>query len=397
MPLADDDLRTRLDALPAPDVDTDADLGNVRARATRRRRRRGLALVGAVLAVVLAGVAVVARTNDEGRARSIVAEPSPTTTTPLPRNVPKIPASAIARFTLPEGVGGSVAIGGGSIWVGGSGADDDTCPGAFCGSVSRIDPKSGRVVARIAVEKHPRSLVHADGALWAVTELPNNTPATMVKIDAATNGVVAQHDIEGSVVVGETTKVGVTAGAGGIWAFYGWWLVKLDPATGDIVATAKLPQSPDLHDGILANDDGVWIVENGSRVWRIDPETLAVSELAPLPPGYVQSAALEGDTIWLTETHNAVAGSREPVPELIAVDTRTGRVTYTGTATAFVAAGEGRVWVQTLDSLVEIDPRTRKGLRQAPFGRDESSSATAVVDRRTIWLVRGERLIRIHA
>ncbi len=411
MPLTDEELRSSLAAMPV-DVDVDADLATVHARADRRRvRRRAVAVACVVFAVGVAGtgIALLTSSDTEHRPRSVVAEHAPTpsstpSTTPattlVPPGVEQLPASAVADFALPSGAGSALAIGGGSLWVGGAGPTGPCHSG--CGSVMRVDPATGAVVATITVDKFPRSFAFGFGLLWMEAELPDNTAAIVVAIDPTTNQVVAQTDIPGTVIVGGTGHPRIAVGAGAVWSLYGDQLTKFDPQTAAVVGNVRL-DGQYFDGGIVADDTGVWLV--GVQILAVDPSTLETREIATVEPGYIQSSTIDGDTIWLTEAHGG--GGRDPVIELVRIDTTTGEVTYTGVPTYNVAAGEGRVWFQGFAGLqvsdthsgyaVEVDPATHQMLRAAAIDLAAITPPLLAVDRSDLWLLHGTQLIRVRA
>ena len=422
MPLADDDVRARLVALPAlEDGVVDADLAAVRARTNgRRRRRRVVALV--VLALVVAGgVGLLTRPDDDGARRSIVADPTPTqpmptqpmptepapaeatptATTRLPPDVATIPSSALDAFPGPEGSGATLALGDGSVWVGGYPSAAAPCH-VGCGRITRLDASSGAVEATITVPKYPRAFAYGFGALWAEVEVPDGAAALVVKVDPATNQVVAQAEIPDTRIVGGTGHPKVAVGAGAVWSSYGDQLTKFDPQTGAVVANVRL-DGRYFDGGIVGNDAGVWLV--GQQVLAIDPATLVPRQIATVDAGYIQSATVDGATIWLTEAHGGPGA--DPLIELVGVDTASGQVTPTGIPTANVAAGAGRVWFQGFagakisntypDDVVEIDPVSARMLRAATVGLDALRPALLAVDRDSVWLLTGSGLVRIRA
>jgi hypothetical protein len=420
MPPTDDDVRARLVELPPATVDVDADLAMVHARAHRRRRqRRGLAVGCVALALALAGAGIVlaAGSGNDHQPRRIVAEPAsiPSTTAPsttaltttaptttlVPPEVEQLPPSAVTDYSLPSGAGSALAVGGGSVWVGGAPTDQAPCH-VGCGRVLRIDPDSGAVVATITVEKYPRAMAFGFGALWVEAEMPDNSPALVLKIDAATDEVVARVEIPNIVVVGSTGHPRLAVGAGAVWVGYGVQLTKIDPDSDTVVGDGRLDFEPD--GGIVADDSGVWAV--GVAVEAIDPTTLEPRQVASLPAGFVQSSTLDGDTIWLTEAHNPPQGGTDPVLELIEVDTMTGEVTFTGIPTYNVAAGGGRVWFQGFAGVkvsgthpgyaVEVDPATGRMRRAALIDLASITSPRLAVDARDVWLLHDTTLIRIR-
>jgi hypothetical protein len=407
MPLTDEQLRRTLAALPA-DVDVAGDLGRVRARTAvhRRRRRTVMALVSLVAVVAIAVVASFVVRDEVPARRSVVAEPAPTsapsaTTTLLPLDVARIPPSAITAFSVPEGGGATLALGAGSVWVGGTAPAIPRCT-VGCGRVTRIDAESGDAVATIVVPKYPRSFAYGFDALWAEAEAPDNSPALVVKIDPATNQVVAQIELPGTAIVGSTGHPRIAVGAEAVWMQYGNQLTKIDPASGAVVGQAQVDTWG--SGGVVADDAGVWVVGSGGGVAAIDPGTMEVRPLASLPSGFIQSSTVDGDSIWLTEAHGDAG--RDPVIELIRVDTTTGGVTFTGIATTNVAAGDGQLWFQGFaglmlgdthaDDVVQLDPATARPLRAANVGYDPLHPPVMAVDRTAVWTLSGAGLVRIR-
>jgi YVTN family beta-propeller protein len=88
------------------------------------------------------------------------------------------------------------AVGGGSVWV--SNADD--------GTVSRIDARTNRVVARVPVGAAPTTVAVAAGFVWVV----NSGEDTVSQIDASDNRVVARIPAGAHVY-------DLTAGDGAVW------------------------------------------------------------------------------------------------------------------------------------------------------------------------------------
>jgi hypothetical protein len=419
MSLTDEQLRARLMATPAPVFDVELERASVHARATRRHRRRYTASVVCIVlafGAVGAGIARLADNGSESPPRSVIAEPAPapsdppTTTsipiapptTPLPAGVEQLPASAVADFVLPPGSGSALAVGGGAVWVGGAGSSGP-CH-TDCGSVARIDPDSGSVVATISVAKFPRSLAYGFDELWMEAEVPDGSPAVVVAIDPTTNQVVAQTDVPGTSIMGSTGHPRIATGAGAVWLQDGAKLFKIDPASGAVVAQATIDTwGPS---GVVANDRGVWIVGSGGGVVSVDPDSLETHQLADLPTGYIQSDTLDGDSIWLTEAHTREPGTL-PVLELVEVDTTTGQVTFTGIPTTNVSAGGGRVWFQGFSALqasdtqpdyaVEIDPGSRQMLRAATIDLQGISQPFLAVDASDVWVLDLTRLIRVRA
>jgi hypothetical protein len=405
MSLTDEQLRRRLASVPVDaDVDVDVDLSLVRTR-TRHRRRRGRVIAATLVLVVgvaLAGVAT-ALARDESQRSSIVARPAPkprpTATTLVPPGLERVPRSAITSYAAPENSGATIALGDGSVWVGGWPSDLGGCH-VDCGRITRINAKTGEVMATITVPKLPRALVFEFGYLWAEVEMPDGSPAIIVRISPAKNAVEGQSELVGTSVAGSTGHPRLAAGAGYVWSLSGTRLDQLDRATGALMETTTLAVSADR---ILSNGGEVWLVENGERtgVSELDPANMGITQMVSLPGGFVQSAGIDGSTIWLTEAHGS-----GPTIELIRVDTSTGGVTFTGVATTNVAAGGGRVFFQGFAGaklstthpgwVVQVAPSDGQPMRAARIDDAGITPPVLAVDPMNLWVLGGGRLWRVH-
>ena len=145
----------------------------------------------------------------------------------------------------------AVATGAGAVWV----ASEDA------GLVSRIDPRSDRVVATIAVPR-PRALAVGAGAVWVI----EGRHWTLQRIDPQANRVV------GTRIPLESGPAGVAVGAGAVWVVnrYSYNVSRIDPATSR-VATIPVVELPDA---VVASATGVWVASAfDNTVTRIDPRT----------------------------------------------------------------------------------------------------------------------------
>jgi YVTN family beta-propeller protein len=171
-----------------------------------------------------------------------------------------------------------VAVGHGAVWTV---AND--------GEVSRVDPASGRVVARISPESLwlYQPIAAGEGGVWVTTwteeadglariDPSTNTPNLAVrapwpsamavgeggvwislegddsvwKIDAATNRLASK------IQVGDSPR-GIAVGAGSVWVANREGTVsRIDPAAGIVVATIDVGGRPD---DIAVGEGGVWV------------------------------------------------------------------------------------------------------------------------------------------
>ncbi len=152
----------------------------------------------------------------------------------------------------------AAAVGFGSVWVTSSGA----------GSVMRVDPATTAVVAEIPVHAAPRFLATGEGSVWVLSQ----SDGTLARIDPGSNRVVA------------TIEVGVP-GEGGdlsIGEHYVWVaaervpLTQVDPATNRVLRQFAGGRRDDT---MRVGFGAAWIIdENHGQIWRVD-----LAKLARLP------------------------------------------------------------------------------------------------------------------
>ena len=185
--------------------------------------------------------------------------------------------SATRRVTRVEvgGVPGGIASGAGSVWITDFGD----------GSVARFDP-SGHVLARIALGGQSSGVAISGGivyvadytgGLWRIdastnqplgrTSLPGRAEAVAVGFGRVwvtnENGTVTTLDPVTGAVVGSPIEVGsdadgISLTADAVWAvaLYGQALVRIDPATSQVVTRVK---TPGQASGVLSAGGSVWV------------------------------------------------------------------------------------------------------------------------------------------
>jgi streptogramin lyase len=134
--------------------------------------------------------------------------------------------------------------------------------------LTRIDPETNRVVAEIPIEAHSpdggaSSVAVGEGAVWT-----QSSDGKLYKVDPTANEVVAK------VSLGDSSSHLVVYG-GAVWATVQatsrTQLVRVDPSTAHVVATADLGPVDKVGYGILVAGGGyVWFV-SGDRLARVAP------------------------------------------------------------------------------------------------------------------------------
>jgi branched-chain amino acid transport system substrate-binding protein len=227
-----------------------------------------------------------------------------------------------------------LAVGAGAIWVGNGVPQTRT---ALPESVSRFDPESAVVDETIPLS--PASgpaliwvdqdslrahIAVADAAVWVV-----NPDLSVSRIDPRTNRVVAG--------VAGVQAVTVAAGEGDVWILSdGGEIVEIDPRTN--AASKPIPVAAESLTALAVGGGAVWVADPlGGSVWRIDPDPDPILRSIPLEVGVGGVAFGEG-AVWATNEISDEVYRIDP-------DTNEARVVSRMAAPRGVAVGEGGVWV----------------------------------------------------
>jgi streptogramin lyase len=231
------------------------------------------------------------------------------------------------------------------VWVTPNGAD---------GRLVRIDARTGRVSARVSARPvyFGSVLAFGGGFVWTGNDDERyQRGATVSKLDPRTNRVVAAPLVLGS-------PQSIAFGCGAVWvADHTGWLVKIDPTRFEVVARRRLGFGP--H-GVVVADGAVYVADaHGSRLLQADPRTAAIRRVARLPIGPIYPAVGAG-SIWSAPA--AVwEDERARDDRVVRVDPKTLAVAETvhvgGNASA-VAFGFGSLWATVATGqVVRITPR----------------------------------------
>jgi YVTN family beta-propeller protein len=184
----------------------------------------------------------------------------------------------------PEAIGS----GAGSLWV--TATDEDANGDPLPGVVKRIDPATGATLATIPVGAEPLDIDVSPGAVWVA----NWDSGSVIRIDPATNQIVTTLAVP--------YASGVTFGLGAVWVAGGDGKVtRIDPATNAVMTTIPTQATG----GYIATGNGaVWVTHPGDRslsngsLSRIDPVTNQV--VANIPLGsFPQEVVVSGTDVWV--------------------------------------------------------------------------------------------------
>jgi virginiamycin B lyase len=195
----------------------------------------------------------------------------------------------------------SLAFGHGSVWA------------TSAGTLSRIDPETDEVVAKIEVGRGAVDIAtdQHSGDVWvAGLYLAGNSSGDfsqddseynkLSRVDPATNRVVAEIPIQAGSRYGGAWNVAV--GEGSVWAqSLDGKLFKVHPATNEVVA--KLSLGSDSSD-LAVYGGSVWATSQpatGTRLVQVDPRTahIVASEHGPEPnKGGYRGLVAGGGYVW---------------------------------------------------------------------------------------------------
>ena len=131
-----------------------------------------------------------------------------------------------------------LAIGERAIWVAGDARDR---------TVWRLDPRTGRVAAKIPLRFVPGAIAVGEGAVWVTSLLDD----TVSRIDPASNHVTATIHTGRGVA-------GIAAGEGGVWVAnsFDGTVSRIDPLTNRVVATIPVGGTPKQ---VAVGANGIWL------------------------------------------------------------------------------------------------------------------------------------------
>lgn len=235
-----------------------------------------------------------------------------------------------------EGETNGVAVCAGWVWV---------AVGAPRDAIAQVDPTSGEVVGEIM---RGTNLACFDGEPWAAvggTEIRH--------VSAETRETLASVPVR-SFYVG--------TGAGSIWGASGRDVVRIDPDTGEVVATIPLDPSFDVTE-VEGTDDAVWAtVKEAATVYRIDPATNTV--VARIGAGrFAHGILIQPDAVWISNAHEDTVTRIDPT-----TNAATFLVEGPGAGVG-LGEGNGFVWASSRDGLLfRIDPTTNQAHRAVRIG-----------------------------
>jgi TolB protein len=324
----------------------------------------------------------------------------------LPSAEPPAPATVEVRVTTTRVAEfpSAVAVGEGGVW-----ATSCCTDGSGGGEVTRLDPATGDVVARIPVRAVPgwdfggAGLTVSSGSVWTYgsTQRPGG---------GCCDGIVSRIDPATNSIVDELVVVGITDGD--LWvegdAVYvlgfaaegpGLDLTRLSATTHEIAWRVRVPGQ--WSQTVFVAGGSVWVLGTAPDAhgpvevttwYRLDPETGSLLGELRLPQSH-SSYAVHEDTVWL-RTEDGARLFDATTGELVGGPVEPGPGCCTG---SFVSDGAGGVWVVSSPGAViersiwHIDPSgvvVASGAIEddEAFDRMAGQSYAFDPETRTIWV-----------
>ena len=258
-----------LDAPPRVDTPRPAGAGS---RAKGRKLGRPLAAMVGGLAVLGGAAAAILLT--QSRTASIVVPPN---------SVARIDASGnrVESFARVGTDPAAVAVGVGGVWVANAGD----------GTVSRLDPATGRFVRNYAIgaDDDVSDIAVGFKTVWVA----DGNGGTVTPIDPNL-GVEPAIRPAGRQTLAPSAVYFVATGLGYVWATRGDELLRIDPHTHQVDGHLNVG----VPLGLTTGGGSVWVTIQAEQVLRIDPGTVKQIDSLPLANGAIEPTYLNA-ALWV--------------------------------------------------------------------------------------------------
>jgi streptogramin lyase len=272
------------------------------------------------------------------------------------------------RFSAPPS--GLVAENG-SIWV----------SVAANGALLRLDAQTGRIRMRIDVHRADRRalgggpLAARDGRVWVAAPVHVDDDPIVGNASGWIGRVDVRHGKLRITQVHGDPPSHVAVGPSGVWVTGGRTVRAVDPKSGNVVRTLRLPA---FLGAVAVGTNAVWVIEpNAGQLVEIDPIT-----------GHVRGTVTVGRSTWgssLVVAYDSVWAVTDA--GVVRVDQRSRRITTTlHLAGARALSFDGkRIWVTARDGLYSISAGNARKERALESGEGDLVAAA----RGAVWITAG--------
>jgi class 3 adenylate cyclase/streptogramin lyase len=254
-------------------------------------------------------------------------------------------------------------------------------PSVAAGSISRIDPTSGRTLLSAQIGKSAVAIAVGEGSLWVADRVDN----VVVRLDPFTGHEQARIRIGGG-----PTGIGVSGSVPGVWVMTGRAVWRIDPTTNEVNKTIPLDARPT---GITVGEGAVWVslIAGAHGLIRIDPGTGAAQSIDTTSDFRGDIGVAVGDgAVWVIGHPNvfnpAVAkidASHPEFPKFIVV----------GHPPSAIAWGDEALWTLASNGAISrIDPKTDQAVVLVDAGSNVGGLA---VGDGSVWVTAGHTLVRV--
>jgi hypothetical protein len=249
--------------------------------------------------------------------------------------------AVVARISVGEGYG--LAAGEGAIWA----------PNNATKTLSRINAASNTVTASFPLPvTGPHAATTAAGSVWVGSDGPPELPGSITRVDPTSGAVLADIRLPGS-----NGTVDMAATGGAVWVAAQATIVRVDPAGNAITATITAGTTA-VCGGMVSDLAAVWVAGGGQNcgggldLARIDPNSNSIVADVRIQRQEAEDVAVGLGAVWavtsgrptylarINQTSNAV----------------TGTMTLGSRPTARMAVGGGAVWVASSGEVIRLEP-----------------------------------------
>jgi hypothetical protein len=270
-----------------------------------------------------------------------------------------------------------LAVGGGSLWV--------TTPRRLI----RIDPVSGRVLARIGLPALAGAIAVAGHQVWVATN-PIITSPTVAR-----RGSLFSIDDRTNKVVGKPIRLlhptGIAVAAGRLWISNGQHgkfgrVTYINPQTRRVLGSIATPGAPE---SIVAAGDSIWVgASDSGQVVRINPYTAKVVGRPIKTGGALLQLATAKSALWVADDYHG---------RLLAIDPGSGQISQRRPTPGIltIAATRTTLWAlfNRQQEIVSLNSHT--GLPFSPPIRFEQRPLNLFATSSAVWVTTPSHVVRL--
>ena len=267
----------------------------------------------------------------------------------------------------------AAAFGNGAVWV--LNADDQT--------ISRVD-EVAKKVRTLAIGATPTDVAAGPHGVWvgnggklARAQFAGAAALAVTRLDPRTGAVVANVSLPriGSTRSNVTAHhIAVTAGA--VWAIApDFSLVRIDPIRNQVTAVSRKVAAL----AVAGARDGVWVIGDDGAIRRVASRSGRVTTQVTVPATELSDLAVGDGSLWATDPFEGTLWRIDPGPHVVE------RTIDVGAGADSVTFGFGSVWVANSlqGTLSRIDPSSNRVARTVPLG---NTPRAVTVGQDLVWV-----------